>query len=67
MLKSKNIGQLINIGGIIINSGKSLLRGRKIEIRCRTCGNEQTMFIEKGMMGVNLPYYCRSGSGLANQ
>ena len=62
-LKSKDIGKLINVNGIIINAGKTLLRGRSVKLRCRACGHEMTIFVEKGLSGINIPFFCQRNVG----
>ena len=62
-LKSKDIGKLINVNGIIINAGKTLLRGRKVKLRCRSCGHEMTVIVEKGLSGINVPFFCQRNDG----
>lgn len=62
-LKSKLINKLINVNGIIINAGKTLLKGTKIKIRCRTCGHEQLKVISKGLNELKMPYFCEAQTG----
>lgn len=62
-LKSHLINKMINVNGIIINAGKTLLKGTKVKIRCRTCGHEQLKVISKGLNQLKMPYFCEAETG----
>lgn len=62
-LKSQMINKLINVNGIIINAGKTLLKGTKVKIKCKTCGHEQIKAISKGLNQLKMPYFCEAESG----
>jgi DNA replicative helicase MCM subunit Mcm2 (Cdc46/Mcm family) len=57
-LKSNQIGNLINVSGIIINSGKTMLRGKKMKAICIGCGHELSIELSSGIEGANLPFFC---------
>lgn len=63
-LKSQLINRLINVNGIIINAGKTLLKGTKITIKCRSCGHQKLSLVPKGLNELKMPYFCE---GKANQ
>lgn len=58
-LKSNNIGSLINVSAIVINSGKTTLRGKKIIAKCRGCNHEKVFLLTSGFDGVTLPFLCQ--------
>ena len=58
-LTSANIGTLINVNGIIINSGKTTIRGKRVVARCRQCGDEKIYTLTYGFDGIELPYFCQ--------
>jgi DNA replication licensing factor MCM5 len=57
-LKSSNIGSLINVSAIVINSGKTTLRGKKIIAKCKGCGHTREYILTCGYEGVSLPFIC---------
>lgn len=57
-LKSDSLGRLINVNGIIINAGKTVLKGRKVLARCKGCEHEKLVIVNKGLSGVSLPFFC---------
>lgn len=57
-LKSENIRRLINVNGIIINAGKTILKGKKVIAKCKGCEHEKIFLVDKGFHGVNLPFFC---------
>ena len=46
------------MNGIIINSGKTTIRGKKIVASCRQCGHEKMYTMSYGFEGLNLPLFC---------
>jgi DNA replication licensing factor MCM5 len=58
-LKSNDLGALINVNGIIINSGKTLLRGKHVVARCKGCNHEKTYVLTSGFEGIQLPFFCQ--------
>ena len=57
-LKSSHLGTLINVSGIIINSGKTMLRGKSVTLQCRGCEHKITRILSTGVEGVQLPFFC---------
>jgi DNA replication licensing factor MCM5 len=57
-LKSSHIGSLINVSAIIINSGKTTLRGKRVIAKCKGCSHLKEYFLTTGYEGVSLPFIC---------
>ena len=57
-LTTQSLGKLINVTGIIINSGKTSLRGRRVKAVCKDCQNTKFFELTTGFEGINLPQFC---------
>lgn len=57
-LTTQSLGKLINVTGIIINSGKTTLRGRRVKAVCKDCKNSKFIELTTGFEGVQLPRFC---------
>lgn len=59
-LKSNLLHQLITVSGIIVNSGKAQLKGRKIVLQCKACRHTKILEVGCGLASINMPRYCES-------
>jgi DNA replication licensing factor MCM5 len=57
-LKSSHIGSLINVSAVVINSGKTTLRGKRVLAKCKGCGHTKEYFLTSGYEGISLPFIC---------
>jgi len=59
-LESKNINQLVTVSGIIVMATKPSIRGIKVCIQCKNCGNTKFITVDGINQLVNIPRTCDS-------
>lgn len=59
-LKSEDIGSVIKLQAIIVNSSKVVIKGRVVTLECRFCGHEKRMIQEHGFTSLKMPRYCET-------
>lgn len=61
-LKSDDIGKVIKLQAIIVNSSKVIIKGKLVIIQCRFCGHEKKLLQEHGFTSLRMPSYCETKS-----
>lgn len=59
-LESTNINQLVVVSGIIVMTTKPQIRGSKLCIQCKNCGNTKFITVDGINQQVNIPRTCDS-------
>lgn len=64
------VGKLVVVPGIIVASGKPVIKAKVIVAQCKGCQNKITLRVGPGFGGVNLPRVCsvpRQAEGMGDE
>jgi len=59
-LESSNVNQLVVLSGIVVMASKPQIRGSKLCIQCKNCGNTKYITVDGINQHVNIPRTCDS-------